>query len=538
MDKYKYSKDIQNLIDNILEGLSTLSPDTLKYANKLLKIANNLNDDSLKSFAYYNKALYYYFKAEISSYRPLIKKAAYYALKSDDQMSLSRIYNFIAVDTHNNGCFDIAFNYYILAYNYAQSINDEDSMAIIESNLGRLYLELNEYQLSRKYIRNSIKKFSKEKELQNYIETTYFLKANDGIISLMLDDIKAAEKSLKSVDTYIKKSKKDINDRLHLPRELLATRLALKKNNKNTVRKELNILIELLKKEQLIQELIDDISGLYHDLMNHNMKKEAKLLIDSTDKAFMSKGITYVNEQFLELKANYYESIKDNKNLFKVLKEQYKQNIKLRNEQQEMYAHAVSLISLLDGLREEQNKVRNENEALKQISEIDALTGIANRFKMNQVLNNSNYENKALAIGILDIDYFKEYNDNYGHQQGDKCLIKVAKELSKIAKNYNLFCARYGGDEFVIVYEGLKTKELEEVVKLVHEKVLKLKIKHEHSAISNYVTISQGVCYGTPENKAALWAFLGVADEELYAIKKSRKANAKSYKLMKYKTKK
>ena len=133
MDKNKYSKEIQNLIDNVLKGLNTLAPDTLKYANKLLKIANNLNDDSLRSFAYYNKALYYYFKAEISSYRPLIKKAAYYALKSDDQMSLSRIYNFIAVDTHNNGCFDIAFNYYILAYNYAQSINDEDSMAIIES---------------------------------------------------------------------------------------------------------------------------------------------------------------------------------------------------------------------------------------------------------------------------------------------------------------------------------------------------------------------------------------------------------------------
>ena len=192
-----------------------------------------------------------------------------------------------------------------------------------------------------------------------------------------------------------------------------------------------------------------------------------------------------------------------------------------------MYSHAVSLIGLLDTLRAEQTKVLSENEQLKQIAEIDALTGIANRFKMNQVLNSPYYENKSLAIGILDLDYFKEYNDNYGHRTGDKCLRKVASELSKIAKENSLFVARYGGDEFMIIYEKLNEKEIKKIAGEIHTRIAKLNIKHEYSLLANHVTISQGICYGTPKNRSVLWDFLSMADESLYSIKKNRQDNPK-----------
>ena len=142
METTNYSEDIQELINQCPLEVSSLSPNATKTIKKLLKIADEFNDNSLKSYVYYHESLYYYFKADIAAYRPLIKKAINCALLADDQIMLSRIYNFIAVDAHNSGCFDIAYNYYSLAYNYAEKNNIGDSQAIIESNLGRIYAEL------------------------------------------------------------------------------------------------------------------------------------------------------------------------------------------------------------------------------------------------------------------------------------------------------------------------------------------------------------------------------------------------------------
>lgn len=60
-----------------------------------------------------------------------------------------------------------------------------------------------------------------------------------------------------------------------------------------------------------------------------------------------------------------------------------------------------------------------------------------------------------VAVEILDIDYFKQYNDNYGHQKGDLCICRVAKEIQKLAEKDGIFCARYGGDEFILIYEDI-----------------------------------------------------------------------------------
>ena len=385
MEKSNYSKEIQELIDQLAIEVRSISPNALKTSNKLLKIANRLKDDSLKSFIYYHETLYYYFQSNIPIYRSLIKKSLYYALKADNQLLLSKIYTTIAVDSHNSGCFDIAYNYYTLAYNYANAVDDIGSVALIETYLGRLFTELKEYKLARKYLRSSLRKFKKDTTSMNHVLTAPILKSSDGIISILLNDIESAEKSLSAVDKIIQKLDEETASKVYLPRTLLATRLSLKKNDKPETRKNLKNLIELIEKEALVQELIDDINGLYNDLMNQNMKKEARALIERVDDAFMSTGITYVTAQFCGIKADFYESTKDDKKLFKVLKDQYKLNIKLRNEQQEMYSHAVSLISQLDTLREEKTKALNENIQLKQIAEIDALTGIPNRFKLNQV---------------------------------------------------------------------------------------------------------------------------------------------------------
>ena len=94
-----------------------------------------------------------------------------------------------------------------------------------------------------------------------------------------------------------------------------------------------------------------------------------------------------------------------------------------------------------------------------------------------------------LSYEILDIDYFKQYNDEYGHQAGDECVKAIAG-----IENENIFCARYGGDEFVIVYAGVEAKEVKETAERLRQQVYDLNMQHNGSSEYSVVTISQGIC--------------------------------------------
>ena len=105
---------------------------------------------------------------------------------------------------------------------------------------------------------------------------------------------------------------------------------------------------------------------------------------------------------------------------------------------------------------EKRREMEKANERLLEKSETDPLTRLANRFRLNDYLERAfertRDDHRAFAVEILDIDYFKEYNDNYGHQAGDARIVAIADELRKM-QSHDTFCARYGGDEFIIIYE-------------------------------------------------------------------------------------
>lgn len=166
-----------------------------------------------------------------------------------------------------------------------------------------------------------------------------------------------------------------------------------------------------------------------------------------------------------------------------------------------------------------------ENIVLKEKSETDALTGLPNRFAYDSyqkyIYNVIMKKPRNLAVEILDIDYFKEYNDNYGHQAGDRCIQIIAKEIAALSEGRtDVFSCRYGGDEFVIIYDGYLREEVESFVSQLKERVAARKIKHEYSKFGNYVTISQGICFQNFEEGFTMSDYFNKADETLYEVKK------------------
>lgn len=106
--------------------------------------------------------------------------------------------------------------------------------------------------------------------------------------------------------------------------------------------------------------------------------------------------------------------------------------------------------------------MEKENEILLMRSETDAMTGLANRYRLtdhfDKALEKCRNQKKLLSVEILDVDCFKEYNDNYGHQAGDECIQAIASLLKKMEEDEPVFCARYGGDEFIIIYSGVEAE--------------------------------------------------------------------------------
>ena len=170
-----------------------------------------------------------------------------------------------------------------------------------------------------------------------------------------------------------------------------------------------------------------------------------------------------------------------------------------------------------------------KNDMLEKLSMYDGLTNIRNRRFFDETFektfNEIKRDKKSLAVLMIDIDFFKPYNDNYGHGQGDETLRKVAKALEKTIKRASDFVARYGGEEFVILLKDINKDGVEAVANNLLNAVRELKITHEFSKIENYVTISIGASFYNSSSDIPKLELLLKADETLYSVKNSGRNN-------------
>ena len=170
-----------------------------------------------------------------------------------------------------------------------------------------------------------------------------------------------------------------------------------------------------------------------------------------------------------------------------------------------------------------------KNDMLEKLSMYDGLTNIRNRRFFDETFEKTFSEikrdKKSLAVLMIDIDFFKPYNDNYGHGQGDETLRKVAKALEKTIKRASDFVARYGGEEFVILLKDIKKDGVEAVANNLLNAIRELKITHEFSKIENYVTVSIGVSYYNSSSDITKLELLLKADETLYEVKNGGRNN-------------
>lgn len=525
-----YDKKTQDLI-NTCEQLSIIGDDkALSYLNKLIKIANKNKDNSLLGFSYFYCANYHYDKGKYEKFHNDLKQAIYYLLRSENYEMLARSYNFFAIDAQSIDSLDVAYSYYASALKFTDADTSPGVAGIIISNIANFYYFIGDFKTARKFIRKGRSLLTKNNKDAFYEHNLLGNYINDGLNSIAMKDIKEAKAIFKKAQKiYEAMEQKHMRD-VVLAYKFFEVRLSLLSKNKDNSKQLIKELIEDLKQEEVVYGYMDDIRDFCYDLIKNKSYKEVGKIIDSISDRVYASNYGHAIRILTEIKVEYYDCTKCERKLINTLREQHSLLLQQKIEKDKLYRYSMKLIELVGDLQEEESKVRLENEDLQIQIMTDSLTKIANRYAFDKEIfetferiykNNTN-----LGVEIMDVDGFKVFNDNYGHQVGDVCLAKIGEVLKDISKKEKIFVARYGGDEFVAIYENKTNKEIERIAKKIRDEISKCVIEYKGKKIDHTLSISQGICNSKSRIKTKYWDYLSEADIALYEVKNNRFDNS------------
>jgi len=282
---------------------------------------------------------------------------------------------------------------------------------------------------------------------------------------------------------------------------------------------------DLPKLAALIDKVMSAMTDEEHrTLKNHWLNIEVKGLISTRDVLRYSSFVIAIVSTFLVVIGIF--SIKRLRREVKTRKLAEKSLRKARDSLEEDVKTRTSELSLA------YEELKKSNAKLESMSVHDSTTGISNRRKFDLALiiewRYSTRMKSNLSLIMIDIDYFKQYNDSYGHLKGDECLKKLATILESSVTRKTDLVARYGGEEFVILMHDTNIEEATKIAEKCRHLVIESNITHEDSIVADYLTISLGVCSIVPGPNSEPEMLIKAADALLYQAKEKGRNRVES----------
>lgn len=180
-----------------------------------------------------------------------------------------------------------------------------------------------------------------------------------------------------------------------------------------------------------------------------------------------------------------------------------------------------------------QENLARANKKLQEMVGTDGLTDIANRRRFDEMLqtefNRAMRQGYDLSLIMFDVDYFKKYNDHYGHLEGDQCLKKIAQTAKQLFQRNGELVARYGGEEFAVILPNNDIYHAEKSAKALLERIQDLNIPHVKSVISDHITVSIGVASIIPDRQHSIQEFIEITDSALYQAKENGRSQVATF---------
>lgn len=525
MDTTKYNDIVQNWIVQVEENCETDAELTLKCCKELIEYGQKTKDHSLIGFAYYYQSVVYYVLNDGTRFFEAISDAISELTQVDEWDLISRSYNFLGITSMSRGSSAVALDYYLNAINYAQRTENSMLSATIQVNIGVLNINAGRYPNAIENLQSAYEVYRSNTDASRYDDIMICIYENMAKAYLCQGELEKAKECFERIytdhtsymDSYAMVTvycTEAMYYHVVGDKEKCEERIA-------RVHKETNANVPVL-------DLFDDYYDYCKVLLDRDKEEEFWHIIDIMEPLVKSVDITNLQQRLLNLKIKAYRKKKQSAEYLQAAGLFYELSERAEAENRVMMNNMLTLRRNLERVNREKEEVEAKNEILRQKSETDALTGLANRFRFNdyseEAFQRAAENQTSLTVEILDMDSFKGYNDTYGHQRGDECIQRVATAIRSM-QEFGAFTARYGGDEFILIYEGITKDQAIEYAAILRERVLALGILHEKSKVSNIMTISQGLCWDVPVEGNRMWDYLHAADDMLYRVKKHKRNN-------------
>ena len=518
--------DTEALKKELMTLLAAKDRRALTVINRLKKEAQRTDDAVLLGYAYYRYAYYYYFTSkDIRKFRRYLPLAIRHLLRSGDQEYLAGAYNFVAYEAQDHGCYDIAYAYFMMALEAAGQVEGISLPGIVEANAGRLMTELGDPKTGRGQIRSAIRRLRPFTSMYVYHYNMIITYADEALASFLLRDSKGTERVLRAVEKHFGKANESERELALTYYILPAFYHALLTHNAEMIREKTKALCRRFHdmKEIDFDGMIFELESLFRFMLDNGYKDEAKRLLDATRRAAQSDNLTTVL-RYTSMSVRYHEACGNVHKLRKALLFQREIGKRQNEERIRMYRYATEFVEGVERIAKERVQAMEEHDLLQVQANTDALTSLPNRNDMNRqltaMLDRAYREQSIFGIGIMDLDRFKDYNDTFGHQAGDACLKLIGDVLLSHAGENGIYCARYGGDEFVVCFEGCTGKEIRRLASNIQKEITARAKQSEGSVRAGKISVSFGICHATPDGKRQVWDYLSAADKALYRIKK------------------
>lgn len=453
---------------------------------------------------------------------PLLEQTAQWEL-------LARSYNLLAIVSLNKGNSPVAVDYYLEGLHCANTHKFSTMTTRITLNLGVLYMHSGLFEDAEHYFLEAYKTYQgfSEATKKDMLRTLTIIYTNLSTCYMLCG---ALPKAAEYIDRIEKECRQHFNAMDHIYVDCMEARYydACKEYAKRD--EKLSSILVKISAPIPYMDLFDDLYDLCKFALQIKRLDIFRTVTGLLHPALKQAQMLNLEKLLLSLEIPYYKELwetegdGDAHERYRTLLERFFElSTVVDAENSSMVSSMLKARNHLERLEESKRKIEQLNAILEEKAETDPLTGISNRYHLTEysqkALDKCLKEQSSLSIEILDVDFFKEYNDNYGHQAGDVCLQKIAGLLKEMQEE-NIHCARYGGDEFILIYAGFSPEEIYKRANELRKKVASLNITHAYSKAERYVTISQGICTDIPAEENRSWDYLSGADNYLYQVKR------------------
>lgn len=493
-----------------------------ELVNMVLNVADVYSVENLPYLYFSIGQIYSCFDYSQTAFQYYFDALALIPAGEDTTIWKAEIYYEISKNHFNRGEYVNAARYFTNAYDLYDSVKNESEAYYydeidITDHLARIYIKLNDLQLAEKWL-NIESELISEAPLNAKRDTAYIVYLSS------LAEERIANRTTEEALIYLREAKELLGEAGDNENLLIAIRV-----EKLFGRAYLQVGNLKIAKQHYQQA--EDKYAKLGQLADEECYRA--LFEICRERGLFEQTITY-SEKLATVLNNIIEESKTDQSRYIIQtfeSDERQQEIDTLKNSNELLAGFFATSIILIGLStclgmisySKSKENRRLNEKLLKASKIDELTQLNNRHSLNQYLENEwdaiASSGKPVSIVMLDVDYFKKYNDSYGHIEGDNVLADVALTISENIEQSD-FAARYGGEEFIIIMPETDRNAAKKRMEEVQKSLEMMHIEHSGSLVSKYVTISIGIA--STESPDRYMKLISMADEALYKAKETR----------------